>query len=319
MQTQKKVKYNEPWIMQRADPYVYLHTDGWYYFTASVPNYDCIVLRRAKSLAELPDAEETVIWKKHASGPMSKHIWAPELHFLFGKWYIYFAGGEKEDVWKIRPYVLECQGDDPISDAWIEKGKMHRAPEDEFSFESFSLDGTVFENKGEWYYVWAEKVGVGRQISNLYIAKMENGYTLKTVQVLLTTPDYDWERVGFWVNEGPGVIRHNGKLFLTYSASETGIAYCVGMLTADENADLLDPLSWKKERYPVLKSFEEKEIYGPGHNSFTKDEEGNDIIVYHARKESVIEGDPLYNPNRHAMLMKVRWDDAGRPVFSYEE
>ena len=319
MQTAKELKYNVPWILQRADPYVYLHTDGWYYFTASVPDYDCIVLRRAKSLAELPDAEEKVIWKKHASGPMSKHIWAPELHFLFGKWYIYFAGGEEEDIWKIRPYVLECQGEDPLNDAWIEKGKMRRAPEDEFSFESFSLDATVFENKGEWYYVWAEKVGVGKQISNLYIAKMENGYTLKTVQVLLTTPDYDWERVGFWVNEGPGVIRHDGKLFLTYSASETGIAYCVGMLTADENADLLDPLSWKKERYPVLKSLEEKEIYGPGHNSFTKDEQGNDIIVYHARKESVIEGDPLYNPNRHAMLMRVRWNGEGRPVFSYED
>lgn len=319
MKTSKELRYNEPWIMQRADPYVYLHTDGWYYFTASVPEYDRIALRRAGSLAELPDAEEKVIWTKHSSGPMSKHIWAPELHFLFGKWYIYYAGGEEEDIWKIRPYVLECQGDDPMGDAWIEKGKMQRAPEDEFSFESFSLDGTVFENKGEWYYVWAEKVGVGRQISNLYIAKMENGYTLKTVQVLLTTPDYDWERVGFWVNEGPGIIRHDGKIFLTYSASETGAAYCVGMLTADESADLLDPLSWKKERYPVLKSLEEKEIYGPGHNSFTKDEEDNDIIVYHARKEAVIVGDPLYNPNRHAMLMKVRWDDAGRPVFSYED
>lgn len=41
---------------------------------------------------------------------MSKHIWAPELHYLEGKWYIYFAGGEEEDIWKIRPYVLECQG-----------------------------------------------------------------------------------------------------------------------------------------------------------------------------------------------------------------
>jgi GH43 family beta-xylosidase len=176
----------------------------------------------------------------------------------------------------------------------------------------------VFENKGKWYYIWAEKVGVGKQISNLYIAEMENGYTLKTVQVLLTTPDYDWERIGFWVNEGPGILRHNGKIFMTYSASETGTCYCVGMLTADENDDLLDPRSWKKERYPVLASCEEKHIYGPGHNSFTKDEDGNDIIVYHARTETEIVGDPLYNPNRHAMLMKVTWDADGRPVFSYQ-
>ena len=115
------------------------------------------------------------------------------------------------------------------------------------------------------------------------------------------------------------MIKHNGKLFLTYSASDTGVNYCMGMLTADQDADLLDPLSWKKERYPVLKTDNEREIFGPGHNSFTVDEEGNDIMVYHARKESVIEGDPLYNPNRHAMLMKIRWDDRGYPVFSYED
>ena len=314
----KTLKFNEPWILQRADPYVYLHEDGWYYFTASVPAYDGIILRRAKSLAELPEAEEKYIWHCHESGPMSKHIWAPEIHFLFGKWYIYYAGGEKEDIWKIRPYVLECQGDDPMNDPWIEMGKMRRAPEDEFSFEAFSLDGTVFENKGRWYYIWAEKVGVGKQISNLYIAEMENGYSLKTVQVLLTTPDYDWERVGFWVNEGPGIIKKGGKIYMTYSASETGVCYCVGMLTADENDDLLDPRSWRKERYPVLASCKEKGIYGPGHNSFTKDEEGNDIIVYHARTETEIIGDPLYNPNRHAMLMKIKWDADNRPVFSYD-
>ncbi len=313
------LKYNEPWILQRADPYVYFHNDGWYYFTASLPSYDCISLRRGRTLDELPGAEEKIIWTKHESGPMSLHVWAPEIHYLFGKWYIYFSGGEKENIWKIRPYVLECSGDNPIKDEWIEKGKMQKADGDDFSFKSFSLDATVFKNRGRYYYVWAEKVGVGKQISNLYIAGMENGYKLKTVQVLLTTPDYEWERVGFWVNEGPSLLRHNGKLFLTYSASDTGASYCVGMLSADEDADLLDPENWKKERYPVLKTCKEKNIYGPGHNSFTVDEYGNDIMIYHARTEPAIEGNPLYNPNRHAMLMPVKWDACGRPVFNFED
>ena len=92
MSDEKSLKYNEPWILQRADPYVYRHTDGSYYFTASVPAYDGIVLRRAGTLAELSGAEEVMIWKKHESGPMSYHIWAPEIHYLFGKWYIYFVG-----------------------------------------------------------------------------------------------------------------------------------------------------------------------------------------------------------------------------------
>jgi GH43 family beta-xylosidase len=192
---------------------------------------------------------------------------------------------------------------------------MQCAKEDEFSFRAFSLDATVFENKGKYYYVWAEKVGVGKQISNLYIAEMETPYKLKTVQVLLTSPDYDWERQGFWVNEGPAVLKKDGKIFLTYSASETGIHYCMGMMTVSEDADILDPRAWKKEREPVLSSVPEKGIYGPGHNSFTTDSKGNDICVYHARTEKEIEGNPLYNPNRHTMLLRVTWDEKGNPVF----
>lgn len=306
-----------PWITQRADPYVYRHTDGNYYFMGSMPKYDCIAIRRSESLLELDKAEETVVWHKHESGPMSEHVWAPELHYLDGKWYIYFAAGERDDIWKIRPYVLECESDDPMAGPWKELGMMQAADGDEFSFQAFSLDGTVFENKGKRYYVWAEKVSVGRQISNLYIAEMESPVKLKTMQVLLTTPDYDWERHGFWVNEGPFALHHDGKIYLTFSASDTGINYCVGMLSVDEDADLLDPGQWTKERYPVLKTDESLEIYGPGHNCFTQDEDGNIIMVFHARKETEIVGDPLYVPNRHAMLLKVKWSEEGKPIFDF--
>ena len=312
-----KEMYNEVWIQKRADPYVYKHTDGTYYFTASLPDYDGIALRKADKLFDLKDAPEKIIWKKHDKGIMSFHVWAPELHFLFGKWYIYFAAGDVDDIWAIRPYVLECRGDDPFNDEWIEKGMMQCSDEDPFSFRAFSLDGTVLENHGEYYFIWAEKVGVGKQISNLYIAKMESATKLSTVQVLLTTPDYDWERVGFWVNEGPAFIKHDGKIYMTYSASETGVAYCIGMLSADENDDLLDPKSWTKRRMPVLKTSEELKIYGPGHNSFTVNDEGEPVMIYHARTEAEIVGNPLYNPNRHAMVMKVKWNDSGEPEFGY--
>lgn len=304
------------WIPQRADPYVCRSEDGIYYFTASVPIYDRIVLRSAGRLEELAEAEEITVWTRHEEGVMGAHIWAPELHHIWGKWYIYFAAGDAEDKWRERPYVLECQGPDPMTDPWEEKGMMQSADGDEFSFRSFSLDGTVFENRGEHYYVWAEKVGVGKMISNLYIARMESPWKLATVQALLTTPDYDWERRGFWVNEGPAVIKHNGKIFLTYSASDTGVNYCMGMLSADQSADLLDPRMWSKKRQPVLKTDETKKIYGPGHNSFTVDDDGDPVIVFHARTEKEIVGDPLYDSNRHAMLRNVEWKTDGEPKFS---
>ncbi len=310
-------EYNTPFIAQRADPYVYKHTNGKYYFTASVPSYDKVVLRCADTIDGLKEAEEVSLWEKHESGLMSKHIWAPEIHYIFGKWYIYFAAGEVDDIWNIRPYVLECQGEDPINDPWIEKGMLQCADDDEFSFRAFSLDATVFENNGEYFIVWAEKVSVGKQISNLYIAKLESATKLKTVQVLLTTPDYDWERVDFWVNEGPAVIKRDNNIFLTFSASATGACYCVGMLSATMDSDLLDPLSWKKERQPVLVTDYEKGIYGPGHNSFVKSEDGTkDLMIYHARPYETIVGDPLYDPNRHAMILEVKWKD-GKPVFEF--
>lgn len=311
-------EYNKAFIEQHADPYVYRHDDGKYYFTASVPEYNRIALRCSDTLEGLKNAEEKTVWAAHEDGEMSCHIWAPELHFLFGKWYIYFAGGERNNVWKIRPFVLECTGNDPMTGEWVEKGKMQRADNDIYSFDAFSLDMTVFENKGSWYCVWAEKVSVGIQISNLYIAKMESATKLSTAQVLLTTPDYDWERVDIWVNEAPGVVKHDNMIYLTYSASATGEGYCVGMMSISSDKDLLDPKEWKKERHPVLASDAVKGFYGPGHNSFTTDKDGNDVCVFHSRTYRDIIGNPLYDPNRHTFLMKVEWNEEGRPVLSYD-
>lgn len=304
--------YNEPFILQRADPFVCRGADGTWYFTASYPDYDRILLRASDTMEGLRSAPERLIWTRHERGPMSRHIWAPEMHFVFGKWYIYFAASEWDDMWKLRPYVLECDGD-PMTGAWHELGQMQPCEGDPQSFTDFSLDATIFPWQGEYYYIWAQKAS---NISNLYIAKMAAPNRLGTVMVMLTTPDYDWERVDFWVNEGPACLVHDGKLYLTYSASGTGSCYCVGMLTCDLRDDLLDPRSWRKERWPVLGTDAEKGIYGPGHNSFVKDDEGRDIMVYHARTyDGIRTDDPLFDPNRHAHYLYVTYDAEGRPVF----
>ncbi len=108
--------FANPVVRQRADPHLTRHTDGWYYFTATVPEYDRLELRRGKTIAGLATAEAKTIWRKHASGPMGSHIWAPELHAIDGKWFIYFAAGgaEKENVWHIRIYVLENSAANPL-------------------------------------------------------------------------------------------------------------------------------------------------------------------------------------------------------------
>ena len=314
--TVRETAYNRPFIRQRADPYI-LRSGGRYYFTASVPEYDRIALRCAGTLEGLRDAPERTVFVRHESGPQSIHIWAPELHRIDGAWYIYYAGGDKDDVWEIRPYVLRCLGD-PMADPWEELGPMRPAEDDPFSFRAFSLDATVFSHRGEHYMIWAEKVGVGKQISNLYIARMAAPDRLATVQVLLTTPDYGWERGDFWVNEGPAVLKHNGRIFVTFSANTTGELYCMGMLWANEDNDLLDPANWTKLRQPVLRSDDEKEIHGPGHNCFIKAADGvTDLCVYHARQYDRMEGNPLYDPNRHVYIAPVTYDSQGFPVFCH--
>lgn len=312
----RRTDYNKPFIPQRADPYVCRHTDGTYYFTASVPEYDRIVLRSASTLDGLRCAAEKEIWHKHEKGIMSAHIWAPELHYIDGRWYIYYAAGDVDDIWAIRPYALECVGQDPMRDSWTELGRIQGA--DDFSFQDFSLDMTVFEHRGEWYAIWAEKVNVGKKISNLYLARMKSPTCLKSEQVLLSAPDYDWERVGFWVNEGPAVLKRGGKIYVTYSASATGACYCMGLLSIEEEGELLNPRAWKKERYPILHSDREKGLFGPGHNCFVKAEDGvTDVMFYHARPYDEIDGDPLYDPNRHTYRMEVRWGRDGVPELFY--
>lgn len=133
---------------------------------------------------------------------------------------------------------------------------------------------------------------------------------------MIARPEYDWEKVGYWVNEGPAVLIRNGRVFIAYSASATDHNYCMGLLTADESSNLLDPTSWSKSPVPVFRSCPENSQYGPGHNSFTVASDGRtDLLVYHARNYRDISGDPLRNPDRHTRVQKINWKTDGTPDF----
>jgi GH43 family beta-xylosidase len=299
-----------PLIPQRADPWVLRHLDGYYYFTASAPEYDRIVLRRSWTVAGLAGAGEAVIWRKHASGPMSWHIWAPELHFVDGAWHIYFAAGQAEAHWDIRIYVLRNKSADPFVGAWEELGQVRT------DWDSFSLDATTFEVAGRRYLSWAQSDPALGPGTSVYVAQMGSPTALASRQVRITQPTLPWEIIGYRVNEGPGVLQRDGKLFVTFSASATDQNYCIGLLRADASADLLNPASWVKTQHPVLATDAARGIYGPGHNSFTVSEDGRtDLLVFHARSYSGTFPDPLRDPNRDAYVRPIVWVD-GVPTFS---
>ncbi|AZP34828.1 family 43 glycosylhydrolase [Cronobacter sakazakii] len=301
-----------PLIEQRADPFILRHL-GQYYFIASVPEYDRLEIRRAPSIESLRQAQPVVVWRKPDTGPMSELIWAPELHHINGKWYIYFAAAPtralKDNMFQHRMYVLECADSDPLTGTWKDKGQIQTP------YDTFSLDATTFEHQGKLWYLWAQKAPDIPGNSNLYLCEMETPWTLKGEPVMLSKPELEWECRGFLVNEGPAVVKHGERLFVTYSASATDENYCMGLLWIDQAADLRDSRNWHKSPQPVFTTSYENRQYGPGHNSFTTTPDGQDVLVYHARNYTEIEGDPLWDPNRHTRVKLVTWDDDGMPQF----
>ena len=319
--------YDNPFISERADPYIVDGEDGNYYFTASYPaygsvdkGYDRIILRRSNTVAGLASAQEKTIWTAHNSGILAKHIWAPEMHKINGVWYMFFAAGSSDNIWAIRPYVLKCNGD-PYTGSWTECGQMQSTYGDTESFRSFSLDMTYFEHNGKHYVIWAEIKGD----SSLFMAEInpDEPYKLISQPILLTKPEYNWELVNNRVNEGAAVLKTDNKVYVFFSASGTGSEYCVGRLEADFNADLMDPENWKKITKPVLSSSDMNGESGPGHNCFVVDENDNLLIVYHARPAShsskscgSYNADPLYDPCRHTRIRRVLFDQNGTPDIS---
>ena len=303
-----------PLIEQRADPFIHKHSDGYYYFTASVPAYDEIELRRSRTIAGLASATPVMVWRKPDTGPYSDLVWAPEIHFNQDAWYVYFAAAPsreiKDGLFQHRMYAISSQAENPLEGEWTFEGRI------DTGMDTFCLDATTFTHRGVLYYLWAQKEDGIRGNSNLYIAPMKNPVEINGDPVRLSIPEFDWEIRGFWVNEGPAVVKHDGCIFMTYSASATDENYAMGLLWADENADLLDPASWTKSETPVMTSRPAHGIFGPGHNSFTVAEDGKtDLLVYHARTTTEIEGDPLWNPNRHTYVKALKWDKNGMPIF----
>lgn len=340
--TVTRTAYPDPFIERRADPDVTLGDDGWYYFTASYPTvsntdaegYDRIVLRRAKTIAELKTAQEIVIWDEAVDPVLNRYIWAPELTKIGDSWYILFtAGRDPRNGFDIRPAMLKFTGatfsgsatQDPAN--WRSLGQVKAQPGDN-AFSAFSLDMTHVEVKGRHYLSWAQYFNNGvTNDSTLYFAEINpaDPTQLLSRSMTLSTPGFAWEKplgADWGIDEGPAFIEHAGKIIASFSAATVDDKYAVGLLYASEDANLLDPSSWTKVQYPVLSSADFTNQVGPGHNSFTVDELGNPVIVYHARtpNDVALPGEAadlgLNDPRRHARAKTVHWDAQGLPVLN---
>ncbi|HUR11151.1 MAG TPA: glycoside hydrolase family 43 protein [Flavitalea sp.] len=297
-----------PLLTSGPDPWV-IKKDSFYYYTHTLGNR--IALWKTKKMSELRNVSPVTIWQAPASGSNSRNIWAPEIHYLDNKWYAYYTAGSSSDLATQRTFVLENISSDPLSGSWVDKSRLRDSTED-----FFAIDGTVLEYNSKKYFAWSGQASPADNTQRIYISAMSNPWTLEGRRVLISSPDYSWERVGASpaVNEGPEfLINPAGKLFLIYSASGCWTDdYTLGMMRLKDGGDPLVPSDWTKVASPVFVKQPSNGAYGPGHNSFFKSLNGSeDWILYHANPAS---GQGCAD-QRSPRMQKFSWNADGSPNF----
>lgn len=295
--------FTNPLLPSGADPWV-VYKDGYFYYTNTLGNK--INLWKTRNLHEVREATPVTVWTPPSKGPNSKAIWAPELHSLDGKWYLYYTATDVDNDGDASRYVFVLENDspDPLAGEWMDKGKINT--------HYSGLDGSVFDHQGIRYFVYSAYVGPQ---SVLIIARMKNPWTLAEEQIQIAMPDKPWEKFGGrQILEGPQFLtKSEGKVFIVYSASACWAdEYSLGLLTADAKSDLLKPSSWQKSEAPVFQQSHENSVYAPGHNSFFKSPDGKEYwILYHANAGPGHGCDHRRSPR----MQQFHWKKDGTPDF----
>ncbi|GAB6119477.1 glycoside hydrolase family 43 protein [Dysgonomonas termitidis] len=307
--------FNNP-IAKGADPWV-IKTDSCYYY--------CFVKGAGIAVSKTTElhkqGDPVTVWSPPSEGWNKRCIWAPELHYVRGKWYIYYAAGESGPPFiHQRTGVLESVTEDPQG-AYIDKGMMFTGDDlrkkDDPRENRWAIDMTVFEWKNKLYAVWSgweqiEKTDKTQQY--LYIAGMENPWTLSTGRILLSKPDAKWETGGpLDLNEGPEVLINGDNLFIIYSCGQSWLeTYKLALLRLkDKDADLLERANWEKSG-PVFTG--NNKVHGVGHASFTTSPDGTqNWIVYHSK----IDLKPGWR--RDIRIQQFTFGKSGAPVFGKAE
>jgi GH43 family beta-xylosidase len=289
----------DPWVIRQDSNYYYMNTLG-----------DHLAIYPTSKMSSLPLARSTTIWTPPTTGPYSKDIWAPELHYFGGKWFMYFAADDGTND-NHRIYALENDAADPLSANWVFKGKIADS-----SADYWAIDASAFQYNGQYYLIWSGWPGTTNMEQDIYIARLADPLTMQGHRVMISSPTATWEKAGAppAVNEGPeALINPAGQLFLTYSASGCWTDnYCLGLLTLKAAGDPMNPADWSKSAGPVFSSQPSAGAYAPGHNGFFLSPDGKENwIIYHANPVAA-EG---CGNTRNPRMEPFTWNADGSPQF----
>jgi GH43 family beta-xylosidase len=316
----RKLKYFQNPVISgdHADPSV-TFKDGTYYFLSTKGNR--IAIAKTNAMSQLNAATEKTVWTPPSNTDYSNDLWAPELHFMDGKWYIYFAAAKSGVNDSNRMFVLENGNADPTEGSWTFKGKIADPTNDQWA-----IDGSILTYNNKNYFIWSGWENDAEKYKQyIYISTMTNPWTLAGTRVKISTPTNDWERweptfLGAGVNEGPIALQKdsNSPLFVIFSASRySSDNYCLGQIQLKANSDPAVAESWINKKQVFVKS-EQNKVYGPGHNGFftstATGAKGGSApefwFIYHARN----------NPNepngaRTSRMQPLSWNPDGSPNF----
>ena len=258
-----------------ADPWLQYY-EGYYYLATTTWRSELIMLK-SPTLAGLKTAIPLQIYAETDSSRCC-NMWAPEFHLLQGdnglRWYYYYSAGTADTLSNQRTHVLESEWTNPM-------GPYHyKAQVFDPDNNIWAIDGSILQYHDQLYFLFSSGDG---QYQSLFIAPMENPWTISGRRVLLSQPTYDWEQVGGSVNEGPVALYHAEDVFIVYSASSCATPdYKLGLLRLI-GTDPLNPNDWEKYSDPIFTRADEPGVYGSGHNGFFKSADGTeDWIAYHA-------------------------------------
>lgn len=286
------------------DPWL-TYYDGYYYLAATTGTSEW-TMRKSPTLAGLKTAAPLQIYTE-AEPSRCCNFWAPEFHLLDGpnglRWYFYYTAGTSGTLDNQRTHVLESAGTDPMG-PYTYKARIFDPAND-----GWAIDGSILQLDGVLYFLFSSWVG---DYQSLYIAPMSDPWTISGSRVLISRSEYDWEKAGLNVNEGPVALQHDDQTFIIYSASFCATPdYALGMLTYT-GGDPLSGESWVKSPEPVFQRWDENGVFGPGHNGFFKSPDGTeDWIVYHANDSAAGACDDW----RTTRVQKFTWNADGTPNF----
>ena len=292
--------FTNPIARSGADPWMIRHGDDYFLVQSRHGREVCV--GRAASPVDIGKNPWITVWTPPPGKPYSKEIWAPELHYLQNKWYVYMAADDGNNDHH-RIYVLEGSSQNP-QDPFVFRGEL-KLPDDRWA-----IDGSVFTLSNRMYFIWSGWAGTSNVDQRIYIAELADPLTAKGGRTCLSVPEHDWEKRDGppWINEGPEALEHDGHLFIIYSAAGSWADnYCLGQLTFT-GGDPMRAESWVKKPVPVFSR--SADVFGPGHCCFVKSPDGTeDWIIYHAAKNSGA------GWNRNLRAQKFTWQPDGSPDF----